>query len=340
LDERWGVGRIVDSLSPLEPVWRFTPPLRLAAVLSCLDVPAADEWNAISQACQGSQLPMEILVLVSEEALEADIRASAPANVTVEFVPATVEDLQQRLQMFRPHVLHMFCHGPAAADSPHLQIATKPDWLGASTSSLLVEAGELRDFTPRTDNLPWLVVLNSCASATTAGAAGTQSVAFDLVYEGGVPAVVGMREPVRSDDATLFTEAFYAQLVPELARRVAGAGADGTPVDWARLAVDARRRLVKKHQGLLGKACASKEWTLPVVYTRPLLFAVQAAPGPSGHQGPPPQGSPRLLQLEIAALTGLRAQLAATGDAPLLADIDDHIAGLTAQLRETSSLRP
>ena len=36
LDERWAVGRLIDTLSTLQPVWQITPPLRIAAVLSCL----------------------------------------------------------------------------------------------------------------------------------------------------------------------------------------------------------------------------------------------------------------------------------------------------------------
>jgi hypothetical protein len=179
-----------------------------------------------------------------------------------------------------------------------------------------------------------LVVLNSCESATAVGPESTQSVALDLIYEGGIPAVIGMREPVRSDDATLFTEAFYDQLFPELASRVAGAGGDGAPVEWARLVVDARTRLVRKHQGLLSAADSCKEWTLPVVYTRPGSFAVQADAPPAPPPAPPSgvHVAPRVLRLTIEAMTGLRAQLAATGDAVLLADVDAQLASFTAQL--------
>lgn len=363
LDERWAVGRMVDSLSPLEPVWRFTPPLRIAAVLSCLGVPAAAEWEALRDACTQDGLAKEVLVLVSEISLEEEIRTNAPPGFSVEFVPSDVADLQARIQAFKPHVLHLFCHGSAIGESPHLQIAVKTDWAaGTTVSTHLLEADEVRQFTARTDNLPWVVVLNSCETATAEGPESAQSVALDLVYRGGIPAVIGMREAVRSDDATLFTEAFYHQLFPELARRVAGVGGDGAPLDWAPLVVDARRRLVKKHHGLLAAAGAGKEWTLPVVYTRPLSFAVQgpaeapvppppavgvpgpvppAAPAPGPAPPGPPAGTadhdgagetPRALRLTIEALTGLRAQVLATGDEELRADIDARLAALTAEL--------
>jgi hypothetical protein len=333
LDERWAVGRIVDTLNPLEPVWRFAPPLKVAAVLSALGVPARDELEALQAACTAAALPVELLVLVSEVALESSVSAGAPPWMTVEFVPPDVEELQRRVQRFKPHVLHLFCHGSAAGSSPHLEIAIKADWVGAATaSSLLVEAREVRDFTSRTDSLPWLVVLNCCESATDAGMRGAQSVAMDLIYEGGVPAVVGMREPVRSDDATLFTEAFYGQLFPELCQRIVGTGGDGGAVDWARLVVAARTRLVKKHLKLLSAAGSGKEWTLPVVYTRPGSFAVQTSTAPTSADPQASAGTARRLRLRLEALTGFRAQVAATGDPALLADLDSELADLIAHL--------
>lgn len=342
LDERWAVGRIVDTVSPVEPVWRFEPPLRVAAVLSALGVPAAGEWEALRTACDGSKLALDLLVLVSEEGLEKDVKKELKKKkyfrdgqpwARVDLVPATVADLQQRLQDFGPHVLHLFCHGSAADDSPHLQIATKPDWLGGETSSLLVEAQEVRDFTKRTDNLPWLVVLNCCETATAA-AQDTQSVALSLVYDGGIPAVVGMREPVRNDDAAMFTEAYYQQLFPALERRITGTDANDTPLDWAELAVEARRRLAKKYHGLLRNAGAGKAWTLPVVYTRPVSFAVQLAP-PAPAVAPPPAPPPaprRVAELKLEALAGLRAQMENSGDQALLSDIDAELTLLAAQL--------
>src|SRR5690606_39275015 len=215
LDERWAGGRIVETISPVPGVWRFEPPLRVAAVLSCLRVPAADEWAALRDACAATGLPVRLLVLVSEEALHEEIAAAGLDWVTVEFVPPTVQEIGERLQMFDAHVLHMFCHGLSTETSPHLQVAVRSDWLTATSSSLMVEAQDIRTFNPRVGGLPWLVVLNSCETAGASGEEAVRSLALDLIYEGGVPAVVAMREPVRSDDAVLFTGAFYDQLLPE-----------------------------------------------------------------------------------------------------------------------------
>ncbi|HLS46464.1 MAG TPA: CHAT domain-containing protein [Ornithinicoccus sp.] len=409
LDERWAGGRIVETISPLPGVWRFEPPLRVAAVLSCLGVPAADEWAALRDACAATGLPVRLLVLVSEEALHEEIAAAGLDWVTVEFVPPTVQEIGERLQMFDAHVLHMFCHGLSTETSPHLQVAVRSDWLTATSSSLMVEAQDIRTFNPRVGGLPWLVVLNSCETAGASGEEAVRSLALDLIYEGGVPAVVAMREPVRSDDAVLFTGAFYDQLLPEFEKLLHDA-TENDPVDWARLMVGARHQLAEQYEPLSDQLGTKKEWTLPVVYTRPAVFRLQvghtvdaqvaapslpstpnpaarvpAAPAPpatppggepttgaeatTGAQpstaapsedaeesaaespGGRPTGSPpvtpgqesvhsepadlettRSIALSIDALTGLRDQLAISGDSQMLSDVDQELSRLTDRL--------
>lgn len=182
LDERWAVGRIVETVIPVDGYWHFEPPLRLAAILSCLGVPAIDEWTALRAAVEATALPLELLVLVSEDTLHAEISQSAPPWVHVEFVPSTVAEMQVRLQQFNPHVLHMFCHGLSTETSPHLQVATRADWLTGESSSLMVEAGDIGGFNPPVDALPWLVVLNSCETASATGVEAAGSVALNLIY--------------------------------------------------------------------------------------------------------------------------------------------------------------
>src|SRR5690606_7002501 len=160
--------------------------------------------------------------------------------------------------------------------SPHLQVAVRSDWLTATSSSLMVEAQDIRTFNPRVGGLPWLVVLNSCETAGASGEVSVRSLALDLIYEGGVPAVVAMREPVRSDDAVLFTGAFYDQLLPEFEKLLHDAS-ENDPVDWARLMVGARHQLAEQYEPLSDQLGTKKEWTLPVVYTRPAVFRLQVA---------------------------------------------------------------
>lgn len=311
LDERWAVGRIVDGPARTSSFHQFQPPLRVAAVLSCLGIPAADEWSALLAAVSGqAAVDVELLVLVSEPDLHAQVSefvASSDGPPTrVELVSTQLHDVQEVVAGFRPHVLHFFCHG-SARGSPHLQISVKSDWVtGAPENSLLVEARDVRAFTRPTDDLPWLVVLNCCESAGAGSGENVQSLALRLVYEGGIPAVVGMREPVLSEDASLFTRAFYTRLLHDLGARLTD-GAGDRLVDWAQLVVEARTQLARKHKALpLSAAAAStREWTMPVVYVGRSPFTVHAtttAPpdtavvpaAPSPSESAPPAPAPTL----------------------------------------------
>jgi hypothetical protein len=296
IDERWAIGRLVESLNPLAPVWALQPPLKIAAVLSSLDVPAEGEWTCLRDAVtKVDRLDIELLVLVSEDSLFTTIEQEALPGVRVELVPDSVSELQRIVAEFGPHVIHFFCHGSSGTSKPNLQIATKRDWIvGNSTSSLIVEARQVNQFTNRSENLPWLVVLNCCKSASAEATQQPQrSVALDLVYEGGVPAVVGMREPVGADDATLFTGAFYTGLLRELARRCSIGDRVGQPVDWALLVVAARARLAAKHPGAQSDVVTShREWTMPVVYTRTVTAVGPPMVSPAPHGPHPPQAHP------------------------------------------------
>src|SRR5947199_5244489 len=97
--ERWAVGRIVSPVRTApQPV--FQPPLRLAVVLSCLGVPASDEWLTLQKAAaQADGLGVELLVVVSEATLydqiDAQIQVGSHPNVQLKLVPPDLADLQQ-----------------------------------------------------------------------------------------------------------------------------------------------------------------------------------------------------------------------------------------------------
>lgn len=345
LDERWAVGRIVDQLNPARGLLLFEPPLRVAAVLSCLDVPAEAEWAALRAAREATDLPVEILVLTSEEGLftsiDREIKDGLVNGVTVEYVPAkVVPGLADRLRAFDAHVLHLFCHGSSKDTSPHLQIALKSDWLRPDRkSSLLVEARDFGEFTHIVEGRPWLVVLNSCETGSTGGAPSQQSVSLSLVHEHGVHAAIGMREPVLADDAHLFTGAFYGQLFPEL-HRILGAAAFSAEVEWPRLVAAARQQLAKDKEPLSAERGTRKEWTLPVVYTRAAPFELHVPPTSAGEQQQQRQQQPaseedtvRSIVISIDVLTSLRALLEDSGDEVLLADIDRELSELADRLR-------
>ncbi|MEZ5114641.1 MAG: CHAT domain-containing protein [Candidatus Nanopelagicales bacterium] len=340
LDERWAVGRVVAGPGPTPTEWFLRAPLRVAAVLSCLGVEAAGEWAALRDGLAAAPgLGTEVLAVVSEESLHAQITAEALPGVRVELVPSDVGDLQRLVAEFHPHVLHFFCHG-STEGTAHLQVAVKSDWVtGTPERSLLVEAREIRAFTRPTDDPPWVVVLNCCRSAAGSETAQLESLALKLVYDAGVPAVVGMREPVLSDDASVFSAAFYRRLATDLAARLDGTVPAEQPWDWAALVVEARTRLARRMPGLTlsAAAAATKEWSLPVVYTRPEPLLVR--PGHPGEPAPGPQVAPadpeqaaRAARLELQALQALAGGLPPEAPDGLRSDIAARIAELTAGL--------
>ena len=283
LDERWGLGRVVESISATTPSYTFTPPLRIAVILSCLGVPAAGELAALREAMATAPgLQTRMLLVTSEEALHTAVAAEAPPGIEVQFVPAELRALHEMVQAFQPHVLHFFCHGTTAAE-PHLLLAVKSDWIrGTPDRSLAIGAKEFRHFTRETDPPPWLLVLNACESAAVATKENLQSLASRLLYYGASPAVVAMREPVLSGDANLLTSVFYRRLLSDLQGRLDGSVADSQTVDWVvRLVVQARNQLARRNPALTldAAAASTKEWTLPVAYVsaRPFKLQVVAA---------------------------------------------------------------
>jgi hypothetical protein len=370
LDERWSLARMVQPPGSAAPFYTLEPPVRIAALLSCLGVPADGELAALRESVTSfGPARAQLLVIASEEQLVVDLRkqmedGQAPEIAAVELVPGDLDQLQALVAGFAPHVLHLFCHG-SIKGSPHVQLALKSDWKGAASSGLLLEAGDFRDFTSRTDDLPWLVVLNCCEGAVAGEGADAHSLALALALEGVAPAVVGMREPVISNTANAVTRGVYGKLMAGLAERMDAADQDVQPVDWALFTVAARDRLARIHEGVprTQAAASTKEWTLPVLYVRPQEFQLSVLPAspPSPTPSPPPipgapeepagdapEGEPpspppppappaddtaeRTARLEIEALQAVLATLPADQAGPLRDEATARIAELAGQL--------
>ena len=358
LDERWAIGRLVDSQAFRHSFWQFTPPLRIAAVLSCLDVPAAEEWNALESAIMDApEIEADVLVFVSEADLYDELRTTkgrGSFGLRVEKVPRELWKLQQMVREFKPNLLHFFCHG-SAQDGPHIELAVRSDWIrNSSRSSVHVESSQFKDFFSATDELPWLTVLNSCETAAYSEGDNTQSLALSLVNKLGLPAVVGMREPVVSDDASIFTQAFYRRLLEDLRERVLGGTRPGDPLDWAMMLVPARASIAENHvakhaeehtkertkQSLAGAFACTKEWTLPAIYMRPtqITFRLSSEAAGDAFGGGPPIEPPRLpesqTRLTIEALLGLLAHIPPGTPPEFREEAEEQLRELVDQLEE------
>lgn len=337
LDERWALARIVEPAVEPPTFYTLAPPMRIAVVLSCLGISAAGELAALRRAVRHAGAgSARLLVISSEEQLLSDVQdeitaGTAPEVAAVKLIPAELQELQAMVSEFRPHVLHLFCHG-SIEGSPHVSLALKSDWQ-VPTGGLLAEARDFHGFTRKTDDLPWLVVLNCCEGAAVSDMADSQSLTLGIALEGIAPAVVGMREPVVSDTANLLTQTLYSRLLDDIATRSHDAGP--RPLDWAHLVVAVRDKLARIHQGMVWSlaAASTKEWTMPVVYVRPNAFQLRVQrPTVAIREEAPPQPLGREARLEIEALQTLLTSLPPDQAADLKAEAEDRIQQLAQQI--------
>jgi flagellar biosynthesis regulator FlaF len=267
LEDRWPIARIAAQAPRQKDVRSFTAPLKIMAIMSAINVPAADEWTALREALVGSRLKSELVldVRVGEKELAEQIRA----DLATDGLPGTVnllsdaEELLRDITRFDPHLLHLFCHG-LGGTQPLLKLATRRDHALGQGSSVVLEPLQLRDKGRST----WVVTLNSCQGASDSD--GGRSIAY-LLIGAGYPAVVGMRDPVSSADAALFTRSFFGSLLDHLDTHLVDG--EDVEIELAASLVSPRRRLrdkyVNAHPTPRMAAALHRDWTLPVLYVRP-----------------------------------------------------------------------
>ncbi|MGH8903429.1 MAG: CHAT domain-containing protein [Egibacteraceae bacterium] len=281
LDRRWPIGRIAEpgqDLALASP--RCDGTLRIMAVLSALGVPAREEWEGIFQAVRDARadgLRIELRVLVSEQDLFNELRGRAdgnPSELTVRAVPDRSVDVEFEIGRFAPHILHLFCHGSAGHGQSRLEFATPNDWrpaAAATAGSVVLHAENL----VQALHSIWLVVLNCCEGA--AAAPDVYSLALSLVANG-VPAAIGMREPVNVLAANEFSRVFYRALCTEVRERLRSVAGRAEPaeveIEWTGMLHEPRRALAEQHRN---DPANNREWTLPVLYVRSEPFNVTVA---------------------------------------------------------------
>jgi len=276
LDLRSPIGRIATSTLPNYDEYSFESPLRILAILSAAGIKARQEWDALYNAITSSNLQVKLRVYVGESLLFQHLQTVSHPLIDlepVELIPKKAQDLEEEIGEFLPNIIHFFCHG-STHGGPHLQVATTADHARNDGKSRVqistVSLSQIRDIIKHT----WLIVLNSCESATPTQDA--HSLASSLVTNG-FPVVVGMREVVASTDANIFCESFYKSMLAEL-KAFASSKDPSTIICWANKLSKARRSLGKSHAGTQPIKLAAqilKEWTLPVLYVQPTPFRLR-----------------------------------------------------------------
>lgn len=273
LDKRWQVARIAGSPQlSMRDADAYEPPLRIMAALSALGRDATPEWDGLYAAVKKVRtagLAVRLLVGTGQEALQDAILELAKTDADLTQFPLdSGVDLLSAADDFGPHVVHFFSHGSTTFDKPRLQLATLNDTASSSielTLPDLLGSPGIRQ--------SWLTVLNCCESG--AASKDVHSLTHSLVT-GGVNAAIGMKETVSELAAYEFSSRLYpgiletlrAALLP-LIQNVGETTIDFAPALWS----------PRKALHDLPAAASGREWTLPVLYTRPELLRVRHAPG-------------------------------------------------------------
>lgn len=289
LDPRWPIARMANALAtqPAPPLYMFDGRLRVAAVLSALDVPADPEWQNLLQAVAASRADgqqISLLLLVGEEtlheAIQAQIDSGALPDAEVQLLAETSDRLEAALEKFKPHILHFFCHGAVEHGARWLKIATALDWAAAKPESSLTLAIDELTALPWMRQV-WLVVLNCCKG----GAAGEQLHSMaQAIAARGTPAAVGMLEPIAASDAQRFSGGFYPALFRTLQQTLDAAdGSTPVSIEWS-MALRAARIQLRGPD-----PASERTWALPVLYVRRDFFHVlRLAPAPAAVPQPQP----------------------------------------------------
>jgi hypothetical protein len=272
--ERWPISRIareVNSAAQGLP-YEFEGSLRLMAILSAYGIRADKQAAQLCQAVAAARaqgLAVELHMVVGEEDLLDALKRQAGPGDTLAPLQGTGYDLLGHIQRFRPHLLHFFCHGRSTCGEHLLEMATIRDRdAERGAGSVQLRSGDLLN-SPVLKNV-WLVALNCCKMSQAVGE--VRSLTHALVADGGVPAAVGMLEPIDAEDADAFCGYFYADLLTALGQRL-GAAADGADrvIEWAD-ALSGPRRGLRARSPVGG---ARPPWTLPVLYVRGEPFMVR-----------------------------------------------------------------
>lgn len=263
----WPIARRVDPQFDFERETTYKPPFRIFAVISAEDRPGEPEWNALYDAAakmSTNGFPVEIYLMTSDPALSASLNGNVPKNVTVQAVPDLFSKVAVQMGLFKPHIVHFFCHGQIDAGGAWLQILTNDP-----NEPLQVSIDDLVKCAPVKKT--WLVVLNSCNGA--APLTDALPMACQLVVKAGIPFAIGGAASVDSRDATAFAQAFYSQLLIAFSDAYSAAKPDDEiTFEWAGALHAARIAIDRLYQNEAGKYL---QWSLPILFERRDAFQIR-----------------------------------------------------------------
>jgi hypothetical protein len=200
--------------------------------------------------------PLRILIVVSKPEglgiVNADpvietikeLKGRLPHAIATDELPQpTKRSLAQKVNTFRPHVLHFIGHGQYKGEGGSLALVMERDQKTPLWISDVDLADCFADYQPR------LIFLHACEGAHTESYEAFRGVALQLVYSK-VPAVVAMQYPIENNVANSFADKFYQSL------------GEGKPIDVA--VQDGRLELAMYLNE--GQNFSSRAFGSPVIY--------------------------------------------------------------------------
>jgi hypothetical protein len=161
--------------------------------------------------------------------------------------------------------VHFFCHGVECLGVQGLSLATINDHDvneatgNADASSIFLSVTALSEAVKLNSSI-WVTVLNSCSGGMPIRQ--LFSMALDVAKKG-CPYTVGMAEPIDTDAATRFSEAFYGELFRIVKSRLPAGVTGAVEMDLAPAVIPARK-IIHDHcnvtQNNFGR------WLLPLLY--------------------------------------------------------------------------
>lgn len=256
----------------------FTYPLRMMAFLSAAGIEAKTEFNKIRSqilAARANGLEIECTVYLGEQALLDDVQKKIAKGdaiyqgIAAEPIPPTAVEIGTLLKSAPIQFLHFLCHGIERAGVQGLSLATISDHDkneindNAAAASIFLTSDALSEALALNNSI-WITVLNSCSGAEVARQ--LHSMALNAAAKG-CPYTIGMAEPIKSDDASAFSEAFYGELFA-IVRRSLKEGAADAPLmlDLSPAVIPARKALHEQCSKLQPDAFG--RWLLPLLYQR------------------------------------------------------------------------
>jgi hypothetical protein len=181
--------------------------------------------------------------------VEADILSRSEGAADLPTFDSLIRQLTKGTPSGRYTILHLVCHGRFNRESGETYLYLEQSELDPDSGKALAEpvkGSELIDRLHRVSRLPYLVFLSVCESSAPEAEQRLGGLAQRLVREIGIPAVIGMTEPIMVVTAQPLAEAFYERLLAQTKRG------------------DVDRALAEAYAGLMSR----RDVNVPALYSR------------------------------------------------------------------------